>query len=75
MWQHYSSSPDKSLLAWDGQLLAVPGVVPCLVLELARWQLKSLLAEASPASLASEVEEEDALPLEARHLDVVDGRP
>lgn len=75
MWPHSYNSHVKSLLAWDGELWAAPDVVPSLVLELARSQLRSLLAEAYQASLVSEVEEEDALRLEARHLDVVDERP
>ncbi len=72
---HSSNLQDKCLLAWEGELWAGPGVVPSLVLELALSQLRSLLAAVYQDSSASAAEEEDALPLEARHLDVVDGRP
>jgi len=55
VWLHSLSLQDRSLLAWDAEPLAALGAVPLLVLELARWQLRSLLAEDSQASSESVV--------------------
>jgi len=53
VWEHSYNSLDKSSRNWEGEPWAVPGVVPSLVLELALSQLRSLLGEGSPDSLAS----------------------
>jgi len=75
LWPHSLPSHLASLPASDGAPWAAPGVVPWLVLELARSQLKSLLVEASPAFSASVVEEEaEEESWEQLRADV-DGRP
>ena len=75
LWQPSYSLPDQSLLAWDGAWLAVPGVVPSLVLELARSQLKSLLGVASPGSSGLEEEEAQLELASELYPDGVDERP
>ena len=75
MWPHSSSWQDKYSLASDGELLAVPGVVPSLVLELARWQLNSLLGVDFPVSKAVEEVERQPWPWERSHLDEDGERP
>jgi len=72
LWPHSYNSQDKSLVAWEGERWAGPAVVPSLVLELALSQLRSLLAEVSPAS--SDWEEVVAPEVEHLHADV-EGRP
>lgn len=52
MWAHSSHSPDRYSHNWEGELWAVPGVVPLLVLELALLQLRSSLEVGSRDSLA-----------------------